>query len=177
MDNSALLAPSRSSVSPTRVPRLQRILGRDWKVAYPFVLPMVVVMVGLILWPFIDAILLSTTTLNFTTGQTVNVGLKNYQRLASNSDYMLSLQNTISFTLWSLGVKFVVGMIIALILNSRLPFRSLLSGIMLLPWIVPEIVTALAWKPGGQFLATGARDGQVRLWDMSRAPAAPPEAP
>ena len=34
----------------------------------------------------------------------------------------------------------------ALILNSRLPFRNLLSGIMLLPWIVPEIVTALAWK-------------------------------
>jgi multiple sugar transport system permease protein len=37
-------------------------------------------------------------------------------------------------------------MIIALILNSRLPYRNILSGIMLLPWIVPEIVTALAWK-------------------------------
>ena len=37
-------------------------------------------------------------------------------------------------------------MTIALILNSRLPLRNLLSGIMLLPWIVPEIVTALAWK-------------------------------
>ncbi|HVY52571.1 MAG TPA: ABC transporter permease subunit [Devosia sp.] len=146
MDNSALLAASGDRVPATRTPRLQRILGRDWKVAFPFVLPMVVVMVGLILWPFIDAILLSTTTLNFTTGKLVNVGLKNYQRLLSNSDYLLSLRNTIEFTLWSLGVKFVVGMIIALILNSRLPFRSLLSGIMLLPWIVPEIVTALAWK-------------------------------
>jgi len=37
-------------------------------------------------------------------------------------------------------------MTLALILNSRLPLRGLLSGIMLLPWIVPEIVTALAWK-------------------------------
>ena len=37
-------------------------------------------------------------------------------------------------------------MTIALMLNSRLPLRSVLSGIMLLPWIVPEIVTALAWR-------------------------------
>ena len=37
-------------------------------------------------------------------------------------------------------------MTIALILNSRLPYRNILSGIMLLPWIVPEIVTALAWR-------------------------------
>ena len=37
-------------------------------------------------------------------------------------------------------------MTIALILNSRLPYRNVLSGIMLLPWIVPEIVTALTWK-------------------------------
>ena len=35
---------------------------------------------------------------------------------------------------------------IALILNSRIPFRSILTGLMLLPWIVPEVVTALAWR-------------------------------
>jgi multiple sugar transport system permease protein len=146
MDNPALVASTKRSDPATGTPWLQRILGRDWKVAYPFVLPMVVVMVGLILWPFIDAIMLSTTALNFNTGKTVDVGLRNYQRLLSSSDYRLALSNTVVFTVWSLGVKFVVGMIIALILNSRMPFRNLLSGIMLLPWIVPEIVTALAWK-------------------------------
>ena len=126
--------------------RLQDWLGRDWKVALPFVLPMVVIMVGLILWPFINAILMSTTSLNFITGKTVQVGLKNYERLLSSSDYILSMKNTITFTLWSLGIKMVTGMTIALILNSKLPFRTVLTGIMLLPWIVPEIVTALAWK-------------------------------
>ncbi|MCP6756691.1 sugar ABC transporter permease, partial [Klebsiella pneumoniae] len=79
-------------------------------------------------------------------GETFNVGLKNYQRLFTNSDYLFAMKNTISFTLWSLAIKFVVGMTIALVLNSRLPLRGLLSGIMLLPWIVPEIVTALAWR-------------------------------
>jgi multiple sugar transport system permease protein len=103
-------------------------------------------MLGLIFYPFINAIALSTTSLNFLTGETVNVGFRNYERLLTNSDYLLSMDNTIRFTIMSLSVKFITGMIIALILNSRLPFRNLLTGLMLLPWIVPEIVTALAWK-------------------------------
>ena len=74
------------------------------------------------------------------------IGLRNYERLLTNSDYMLSLSNTINFTFWSLSIKFVTGMTIAMILHSKLPWRNLLSAIMLLPWIVPEIVTALAWK-------------------------------
>jgi len=122
------------------------LLGRDWKIAYLFVLPMVLLMAGLIFWPFISAIIMSTTTFNFNTGETVQVGLRNYQRLYTNSDYLLSLSNTINFTFWSLSIKFVTGMTIAMILHSKLPWRNLMSAIMLLPWIVPEIVTALAWK-------------------------------
>jgi multiple sugar transport system permease protein len=141
-----IAVPAAPAVSPRLALHLKAVLGRDWQVAIPFVLPMVVIMVGLILWPIIDAIILSTTSLNFLTGETVFVGLRNYTRLFSSSDYALAIRNTMEFTLWSLSLKTVTGMIIALILNSRLPYRSLLSGIMLLPWIVPEIVTALAWK-------------------------------
>ena len=137
------IAQTESLFSPRR---MQNLLGRDWTVAYPFVLPMMLIMVGLILWPFINAIILSTTSLNFLTGQEFNVGLANYQDLLTDYDYKVAIQNTIQFTVWSLAVKFVVGMTIALVLNSRIPFRSVLTGIMLLPWIVPEVVTALAWK-------------------------------
>ena len=138
-------SPARTVSIPTQR-RLRLILGRDWKIASVFVFPMVLIMVGLIFWPFFQAILLSTTALNFISGQTVYVGLKNYQRLFTSSDYLLSMQATIQFTFWSLAIKFVTGMTIALVLNSRIPYRNVLSGIMLLPWIVPEIVTALAWK-------------------------------
>jgi multiple sugar transport system permease protein len=129
-----------------RGPGMTRLLGQDWRLGYAFVLPMVLLMAGLIVWPFIDAIIISTTALNFTTGETTSVGLRNYQRLLTSSDYLLAMRNTISFTLWSMAIKLVTGMTIALILNSRMPLRNLLSAIMLLPWIVPEIVTALAWK-------------------------------
>jgi multiple sugar transport system permease protein len=140
--NDALATPATTQKSTS----LRDLLGRDWKVGFLFVLPMVLIMAGLIFWPFISAIMLSTTAFNFSTGETFNVGFRNYQKLFTNSDYILSMKNTISFTFWSLSIKFVVGMTLALILNSRLPFRAILSGIMLLPWIVPEIVTALAWK-------------------------------
>jgi multiple sugar transport system permease protein len=138
------LAPRARGVSLRK--RLDAALGSDWKVGYLFVLPMALIMALLIFWPFVSAIFISTTSLNFLTGETVQVGLRNYERLWTSSDFLQAMQNTIQFTFWSLSLKFVIGMTVALILNSRLPFRSLLSGIMLLPWIVPEIVTALAWK-------------------------------
>ena len=147
MDDRMSLALGTAQARPaTRKKLLENLFGRDWKVGYLFVLPMVLVMALLIFWPFVSAIFISTTSLNFLTGETVDVGFRNYQRLWTNSDFLQSMQNTIQFTFWSLALKFVIGMTVALILNSRLPFRSLLSGIMLLPWIVPEIVTALAWK-------------------------------
>jgi multiple sugar transport system permease protein len=130
----------------SRTKRLEIRFGKDWKVAIPFILPVVVIMVGLVLYPFLNAISLSSSSLNFLTGETVGVCFRNYQKLTTNSDYLLSMQNTFQFTFWSLTVKFITGMTIALLLNSKLPYRNVLTGVMLLPWIVPEIVTALAWK-------------------------------
>lgn len=138
-------APTLRRRPQSRAKRLERILGPDWKVAIPFVLPMVILMVGLILWPFINAILISFTTRSITrTDQWV--GLANYVRLWSDPDYRSTVNNTIIFTVASVISKLIIGMTIALLLNSRIPFRNVLTGIMLLPWIVPEVVTAMAWR-------------------------------
>lgn len=126
--------------------RLTAVLGRDWKIALPFILPTIIIMAGLIFWPFIDALIGSMRVRSFITGQESFVGLRNYERLWQDSDFLRSLGNTFRFTSWSLLIKFIVGLAIALILNSRLPLRGLLTGIMLLPWIAPEVVTALAWR-------------------------------
>ncbi len=132
--------------SSHRSKRLESILGRDWKVALPFILPLVILMAGLIFWPFINAILLSFTTRNIITRSEQFVGLRNYVQLWADSDFRGAVNNTILFTVVSIACKFVVGMTIALLLNSKLPFRNVLTGIMLLPWIVPEVVTAMAWR-------------------------------
>ncbi|MFN8471738.1 MAG: ABC transporter permease subunit [Anaerolineae bacterium] len=125
--------------------RTKSVLGRDWAVALPFVLPLLVIMIGLILWPFINAILISFTTRSV---QRVDVwvGLDNYVRLWADSDFRESVLNTVRFTFWSVAIKLVIGLTIAMLLNSKLPYRNVLAGLMLLPWIVPEVVTAMAWR-------------------------------
>jgi multiple sugar transport system permease protein len=139
-------APGYPSASVVRSRRIDSILGRDWRVAIPFVLPIVIIMAGLILWPFINAILLSFTTRSLLTRTEAYVGLDNYARLLEDNDFRSAVANTFRFTFASVAVKFVVGMGIALLLHSRLPFRNVLTGLMLLPWIVPEVVTALTWR-------------------------------
>src|SRR6266496_5743794 len=139
--------PALARRSPAgRSKRLEALLGPDWKVALPFVLPLVIIMAGLILWPFINAILTSLTVRNIVTRSNQYVGLANYIRLLSDAEFRGSVNNTIIFTVASVVCKFIVGMSIALLLNSRLPFRNVITGLMLLPWIVPEVVTAMAWR-------------------------------
>src|SRR6478672_11777895 len=126
--------------------RMRTIFGRDWNIALPFILPVVFIMTAFIFWPFINAILLSFTVRNLATRTENYVGLQNYVRLAQDSDFLSAVSNTITITVFSVAFKFVIGMAVALVLNSRLPFRSILTGIILLPWIVPEVVTALVWR-------------------------------
>ncbi|MCL6510898.1 MAG: ABC transporter permease subunit [Anaerolineae bacterium] len=125
--------------------RLERLLGKDWKIAVLFVAPMVILMAGLILYPFLNAVYMSmfVRTIN---RQEVFVGLDNYRRLLTDTQFTGSIGNTIRFTVISVAAKLVVGLAIASLLNSKLPLRNVLSGIMLLPWIVPEVVTALTWR-------------------------------
>src|SRR5262245_39811562 len=80
------------------------ILGRDWKIALIFVLPLVLIMAGLILWPFVNAILLSLTTRSFITRKEEYVGLANYARLIHDSDFIGAVSNTIVFTIASVCV-------------------------------------------------------------------------
>jgi multiple sugar transport system permease protein len=130
----------------TRRPDIMRsIFGRDWSVALPFVAPLVIIMLGLILWPFLNAVYISFTVRNIRREE-IFVGLANYMRLLEDTDYLQAVNNTIRFTVISVTLKLIVGMAIALLLNSKIPFRSILTGLMLLPWIVPEVVTAMAWR-------------------------------
>ncbi|MDZ4719166.1 MAG: sugar ABC transporter permease [Roseiflexaceae bacterium] len=124
---------------------MRSVFGRDWAVALPFIAPLVIIMVGLLLWPFLNAIYISFTIRNIRREE-IFVGFANYARLLSDTDYLSAVQNTIVFTVISIILKLIVGMTIALLLHSRIPFRNILTGLMLLPWIVPEVVTAMAWR-------------------------------
>ena len=93
MEDRMTLATASVRPRSTRKKRLENLFGRDWKVGYLFVLPMVLIMALLIFWPFVSAIFISTTSLNFLTGETIDVGFRNYQRLWTSSDFLQSMQD------------------------------------------------------------------------------------
>ncbi|MGO4450044.1 carbohydrate ABC transporter permease [Phyllobacterium sp. TAF24] len=83
----------------------------------------------------------------------VFIGLENYQALASDSVFWMAVYNTVLYTFIASVLKFGLGLWLALILNENLPFKSFFRAIILLPWVVPTVLSALAfwWIYDAQF--------------------------
>ncbi|MBT9369658.1 sugar ABC transporter permease [Rhizobium sp. CSW-27] len=81
------------------------------------------------------------------------VGLENYGFLWSDQVFWLSVFNTILYTTVASVAKFALGLWLALLLNQHLPFKSFFRAIVLLPWVVPTVLSALAfwWIYDSQF--------------------------
>ena len=81
------------------------------------------------------------------------VGLANFESLFRDSVFWLSVLNTFIYTVAASVLKFALGLWLALLLNRNLPFKSLLRAVMLLPFIVPTVLSAIAfwWIYDSQF--------------------------
>ena len=81
------------------------------------------------------------------------VGLENYEFLWGDSVTRLALFNTLFYTTVASVLKFVLGLWLALLLNKNLPFKSFFRAVVLLPWIVPTALSAIAfwWLYDAQF--------------------------
>jgi len=124
------------------VSRLKRWLGPDWRLGFLFVLPIVVLVLALVAYPFCYAIYLSMTR-KFVGMPPEFVGLENYIRLASDGFFQRAVWNSVIFTFGSVIFKLVLGMAMALVLTSKIRFRNLFTGLLLIPWVAPTVVSAL----------------------------------
>jgi len=73
------------------------------------------------------------------------VGLENYVWLFGDPVFRLAVFNTLFYTILATVGKFALGLWLALLLNNNLPFKSLLRALLLVPWIVPTVLSALAF--------------------------------
>jgi multiple sugar transport system permease protein len=128
---------------------LRGALGRDWLSAWVFLLPCVVVMVGLIAYPFVSAILLSFQS-KLVGSPGVWVGLKNYEDLLVGRDlsaqFLQSVRVSFVFTLAAQVVKFVLGLSMALLLHEHFPARTFVRALFFLRWAIPGLIAGLTWK-------------------------------
>jgi multiple sugar transport system permease protein len=138
----------RRAVAPlprSRSPLWQK-LGRDFVLAYVLLLPLILILFLLLAYPIGSAIWI--TLQDKTIGMVGRfIGLENYRQLLFNDPFFWQVvRNGFIFTIGSVLLKLLVGLIMALVLNQPLVFRGLWRGLLLMPWVAPTVVTALSWR-------------------------------
>ena len=95
------------------------------------------------------------------------IGIENYEFLWEDSIFWLSVFNTILYTTVASLFKFVLGLWLALLLNRHLPFKAFLRAIVLLPWVVPTVLSGIAfwWIFDAQFSVISWAQIQLGLID------------
>ena len=125
--------------------RVQRFLLLDSTLGYLFLLPALLVIAGLVAYPFANAIVM--TFQNKTAGAPGRfIGLANYRELLANPVFWRVVFNTAIYTGFGVGIKFFVGLSMALVLNQERRFNNLFRSFLLIPWAIPTVMSALNWR-------------------------------
>ncbi|TME89758.1 MAG: sugar ABC transporter permease [Chloroflexi bacterium] len=153
-----LAAPLKATPG-RRSSTLRRVLGPEWQLGWLLVAPVVIIVTALLIYPFVDAILLSFQE-RFIGKTGTWVGLANYAALFSaDSPWLKAMFTTLLVTGGAIATKFVIGIAMACVLNQDLPAKNLFRGVMFLPWAVPAVVSAYVWR--FMFDTTGPINGAI----------------
>jgi multiple sugar transport system permease protein len=131
---------------------LNRLLENRNFLGFVFMLPGAVLLLLFLTYP-----LGLGTWLGFTDAKVgragVWVGLDNYEYLFGDAVARLSLFNTLFYTVVASAIKFALGLWLAILLNQNIPFKSTVRAVVLLPFIVPTALSAIAfwWIYDAQF--------------------------
>src|SRR5499433_3736952 len=135
--------------APTAWDRLKA--DRNWLGAW-FMLPAAAFLILFLAYPLGLGIWLSFTDARLGR-EGIFVGIENYEFLWEDSTFWLSVFNTLLYTIVASVIKFAIGLYLALLLNERLTFKALIRAIVLVPFIVPTVLSAIAfwWIYDSQF--------------------------
>jgi multiple sugar transport system permease protein len=86
------------------------------------------------------------TTRTFYTGEAPWVGFANYTAVLTSPVFDQALLNTALFTVGSIAGQFGIGLAIAVFFQRRFPLSGVLRSLLLLPWLIPLIVSGAVWR-------------------------------
>ena len=118
---------------------------QEWLLAFCLLSPAILMLSIFVLYPFSKGLWLSVLNTEVAIPGEF-IGLKNFIKLWNDQIFRRTAQNTILYTIAATILKLGLGMIVALLLNQLIGFKRIIRASMLLPWIVPTILSALAWK-------------------------------
>lgn len=125
--------------------RPQRLLrpAREWRLPFLLLAPSVLVLLALSIYPLLYAVKVS---FQIGTGAGVRWSMQNFTRLFSDRFFFDALLHTIIYAVAALTCEFLLGLGLALLLNSRLRGRSLFRALLLVPMMLPPVVVGVVWR-------------------------------
>ena len=136
----ALPRPRTSQASP-----LTRVLEHEGLLAAALLAPTILLLGVFIAYPFVMGVWLSLT--NTSVGNVGHfIGLGNFVKAWNDSIFRTAFWNTSVYTFWATIFKLALGMWLALLLNRNFRGKRLVRASMLLPFIVPTVLSTFAWR-------------------------------
>jgi trehalose/maltose transport system permease protein len=138
--------------TPAPVPRKRRrrtkLQRRQTRLGWLLLVPSLAVVAFVAVYPLGKTVYQSFTNQEFLAGlePTKWLGIDNYRTLWHDTIFRDTVVLTIKFTAITVGFEFVLGLIIALVVNSGFKGRGVMRAVMLVPWAIPTVVAAQMWK-------------------------------
>jgi multiple sugar transport system permease protein len=144
MPEAVIREPLPAIAAPSPWSRLK--VNRNW-LGFWFMLPAAGFLLLFLGYPLALGVALSFTDARI--GQDIwsstFVGIENYDWLIDDYKFLLSVFNTLFYTIVASVLKFAIGLYLAILLNNYLPFRAIIRAIVLVPFIVPTVLSAIAF--------------------------------
>jgi len=129
------------------------------RLAYLYTMPALVVMSLVVLYPFVYNVVISFSNMSLSHFKDWRlIGIGNYLSAVQDASFWYYLFKTVLWTAINLFFHVSIGVLLALILNKDIKGRTFFRTLLILPWAVPQYITALTWR--GMF---NAEYGAVNL--------------
>ncbi|GAB4328153.1 MAG: sugar ABC transporter permease [Calditrichia bacterium] len=117
------------------------------RLAYLYTAPALIIMAAVILYPFIYNVVISFSNMNLSHFHNWKLkGVDNYLQVVTEHSFWYFLLKTVLWTVLNLVFHLGIGVFLALLLNKDIKGKTIFRTLLILPWAVPQYITALTWR-------------------------------
>jgi len=121
---------------------------REKRLPYLLIAPALIGAAIIIFYPMIKGVMMAFQHYNFLKPGLLGQynGVNNFIKVFNDPKFWIAFKYTFHYVIGSVGGEFILGFIMALLLNRNFRGRALIRGIVLIPWVTPGVLAALMWK-------------------------------
>jgi multiple sugar transport system permease protein len=126
----------------------QRAPWYEMNIHWLMLVPAMVILVGLVVYPFLVSLRYSFSNVDLVGGKITQefIGLDNFRRALRDNTLKVAVGNTATFAFWTVVLEILGGLGIAMVLSSNIRGRRIFVSLFLIPLVMPPIVISLVWK-------------------------------